>query len=444
MTQGSHCTHAAVFRHIHRHLLMCIVGIVACLAACGGDTPQGPSPIASGLSEVASVSASFSPGSVTMRRAHGQGANRAMYDLAGTVTFRDDGGVGFRIVSLEIELEDERGSIDHQVVPVDVSIEPGGASSHPLPASISLPMGRDPVRLRVRAAGLDRGGQRRLTAAAEAALVVADAPTLAPTLIAGGEVTFVGAGDIADCATPGAQATARLLDTIPGEVFTLGDNVYPTAEMEYLAKCYEPTWGRHKARTHPVVGNHDWGGIDYGAAHFRYFGSNAGPRRGWYSFEMGAWHIIAINSNVSSGVDSAQYAWVRADLAAHPSRCTLAMWHHPRFSSGPNGSTPEMQPMWSLLNSGGVDVVLSGHDHLYERFAKQDHEGVPTPRGMRSFVVGTGGASVYGPQLVKPNSEVRGSAWGVLKLSLRGDDYSWDFVPVAGSTFRDSGRDTCR
>ena len=441
MLQGPGRTHSTALRHLHRYVLTCVVGVVACFSACGGDTPQGPTPIASAQTDAANVTTSLSPGPLTMRRAQSQGQNRASFELTGTVTFRDEGGAGFRIVSVELDLEDERGSIGRQTFPVELAIEPGGTSSYPLPESISLPMGRDPVRLRVRASGLDRGGQRRMTTAGEARLVVAESQTLGPAGLGGGEVTFVGAGDIADCTAAGSQATARLLDGIPGEVFTLGDNAYPSAEQ--LTKCYEPTWGRHKARTHPVLGNHDWG-ADFGAPYFSYFGANAGPRSGWYSFDVGAWHILALNSNTSSTPSGAQYAWVQADLAAHPSRCTLAMWHYPRFSSGPNGSTLQMQPIWSLLNNAGVDVVLSGHDHIYERFAKQDHEGMPTPRGMRSFVVGTGGTHLYGPQVVQPNSEVRGAVWGVLKLSLRADDYSWEFVPVPGSTFRDSGRDTCR
>jgi hypothetical protein len=421
------------------YLVWCLAAVAATVAACGGNTAQSPTPV-SAPADVPSVSATLTP--VTLRPAPAAAPSRASFALLGSVTFRDEGGTGFRVESLEIDLVDEDGPVERLTFGLDLLIEPGGTAVYPLPDSVSLPMGRKPIRLRVRGAGTDRSGRRRMTTAGEAPLEVAETPVFSPAA-AGGEVTFVGAGDIADCALPAAQATARLLDGIPGEVFTLGDHTYPSGEREFFRTCYDPSWGRHKARTYPVLGNHDWG-VEYGAPYFEYFGGRAGPRSGWYSFELGAWHVLVLNSNTSLSPNGAQYAWAKADLAAHPSRCTLAMWHHPRFSSGPNGNTPEMQPFWSLLNNAGVDLVLSGHEHMYERFAKQDHEGVPTPRGMRQFVVGTGGTRLAGTQAARPNSEARGFAWGVLKLSLRPDDYSWEFVSVPGSSFRDAGTDTCR
>jgi hypothetical protein len=254
----------------------------------------------------------------------------------------------------------------------------------------------------------------------------------------------VGAGDIAVCDSLGASETARLLATISGDVFTLGDNTYPSGTAESFAACYEPTWGRQRHRTHPNPGNHDWD-VNAGAPYFAYFGAAAGPPGlGYYSFNLGAWHVLSLNSNVSAAPGSRQYEWVRNDLALNETPCALAYWHHPLFSSGPNGNIPTMSHLWRLLDEAGVDVVLSGHDHQYERFAPQDADGHPTPSGIRQFVVGTGGASHYGVAAPQVNSEVRESqSWGVLKLTLRSDRYDWEFVPVEGRSFRDFGSASC-
>ncbi len=264
------------------------------------------------------------------------------------------------------------------------------------------------------------------------------------------EVVLVGAGDIASCTSTGDEATANLLDGIAGTVFTVGDNVYPNGTATEFANCYGPSWGRHKARTRPAPGNHDYNTTG-AAGYYGYFGAAAGePGKGYYSYELGAWHIVAINSNCAAvggcGAGSAQEQWLRQDLAAHPQACTLAYWHHPLFTSdSSHGNATSMRPIWQALYDHGADVVLAGHAHNYERFAPQDPNGVADPaRGIRQFVVGTGGASLRRFGAIKPNSEVRNAdTYGVLKLTLHPTSYQWEFVPEAGKIFTDSGSAAC-
>lgn len=257
--------------------------------------------------------------------------------------------------------------------------------------------------------------------------------------------TIAAAGDIAMCGPPEVEATARLIDDIPATVLALGDLAYPAGSARDFATCYDPTWGRHRGRTRPAPGNHDYQTAN-GAPYYDYFGQNAGPAgRGYYSFREGAWLMVSLNSNVPAGADSAQAAWLRSTLSEDSGPCTLAYWHHPLFSSGPNGSSPVMREMWRILQEGGADVVLVSHDHLYERFAPQDAAGRSDPvAGMRQFTVGTGGAYLYAPRAIMPNSEIIGSEHGVLRMTLKANSYDWQFVPIAGKTFRDSGSATCR
>jgi hypothetical protein len=266
-----------------------------------------------------------------------------------------------------------------------------------------------------------------------------------PPSIPGLVETFVGAGDIGWCGLPGAALTAALLDGIGGTVFTAGDNAYPTGSTRDYAECYAPTWGRHKSRTRPAPGNHDYE-TPGAAGYFAYFGVAAGaPGFGYYGYQLGSWHIIALNSEISAFPGSPQLEWLRAELAARPARCALAYFHTPVFGSGSNGGNTHMQAAWTVLYAAGVDVIVNGHSHSYERFAPQDPDGRPDPsRGIRQFVVGTGGAELTGFAATRPNSEVRNSGtWGVLKLTLRGDGYEWEFVPVAGQTFSDRGAGMC-
>jgi 3',5'-cyclic AMP phosphodiesterase CpdA len=254
---------------------------------------------------------------------------------------------------------------------------------------------------------------------------------------------FVGAGDIALCTADGnPEATARLLDAIGGTVFALGDNAYMSGTAEEYRDCYDRTWGRHRIRTRPVPGNHEYESPQ-AAPYFDYFGFNAGPHGlGYYSFNLGAWHLVALNSNVAVSAGSAQAAWLRADLAANRARCTLAYWHHPRFSSGRHGNEARMRDFWQILYEAGADIVLSAHDHTYERFAPQDPEGFPdNEHGIRQFVAGTGGARPSAFVNIGPNSEARLATLGVLKLTLSGSGYDWEFISVSGPG--DSGSGSC-
>jgi calcineurin-like phosphoesterase family protein len=259
------------------------------------------------------------------------------------------------------------------------------------------------------------------------------------------DAVLVGAGDIASCISTGDEATARLLDAIPGTVFTLGDNVYMSRKGRNPFPCYHSSWGRHKARTRPVPGNHEYEG-HYSDAYFDYFGGAAGERRkGYYSYDVGGWHIIALNSMIDTDRSSQQGRWLSSDLEKNRHFCTLAYFHHPRFSSGPNPRSDQAVQLWNALSDAGVDVVISGHDHIYERFAPMGADGKRDDRGgMRQFIVGTGGYSHYKIRRSARNSEVRhNGTFGVIKLTLHSRDYDWEFVPVRGGRFKDSGSSKC-
>ena len=263
---------------------------------------------------------------------------------------------------------------------------------------------------------------------------------------------LVGAGDIASCDDlTGAYATAKLIEKISGTVFAVGDLAYPNGSDEDFAKCYQPTWGRFKDRTRPAPGNHEYHS-DGASAYNRYFGATAGdPEKGYYSYDLGTWHVLALNSECAhvGGCDAAspEGKWLREDLAQHPAGCTLAYFHKPLFSSGgAHGNNLLMKPLWDALYHAGADLVINGHDHNYERFAPQDPDGKADPKhGIREFVVGSGGKNSHravGP--AEPNSEVRnGDTFGVLKLTLHAKSYDWEFVPEAGKTFTDSGTGAC-
>jgi hypothetical protein len=263
------------------------------------------------------------------------------------------------------------------------------------------------------------------------------------------DAVLVGAGDIAGCNNPGDEATAALLDQIPGTVFTAGDNVYPSGTLGLYSQCYEPSWGRHKSRTRPALGNHEYDS-NGSTGHFDYFGAAAGPAGGYYSYDLGTWHVVVLNSNCQfvggCQAGSPQEQWLRADLAASAADCTLAIWHHPRFTSGTfHRSDPTMAPFWQALYDAGAEVVVSGHEHFYERLGPMNASGVADPSfGLRSFVIGTGGFSHYGFGTALPTSEVRNAdTFGVLKFTLRAGGYDWQFVPEAGKTFTDLGSGTC-
>jgi Ca2+-binding RTX toxin-like protein len=261
---------------------------------------------------------------------------------------------------------------------------------------------------------------------------------------------FFGIGDATHCRQ---KYTSDLL--VGGgytAVLPLGDNQYDSGSLSDYQASYDPSWGRVKSITRPVPGNHEPGTA---SGYFDYFngsGKSSGPAgergKGYYSFDVGAWHLIALNSNcarVPCGSGSAQERWLRADLAAHPNLCTLAYWHHPRFSSGHDGNNTSMQAIWQDLYNAGVEIGLSGHSHNYERFAPQNATGrLDRAGGVRQFVVGTGGAFFTGLNSAKPNSEVRqNNTYGVLRLTLGATGYGWKFVPEAGKSFSDSGAGSC-
>ncbi|MEA4909915.1 MAG: alkaline phosphatase [Chloroflexi bacterium] len=274
-------------------------------------------------------------------------------------------------------------------------------------------------------------------------------PTATPTATPQPAV-LIGAGDIAICGQDGDDLTADLLAANPGEVFTAGDNNDENGTLFEYERCFDPSWGRFKDRMHPSPGNHDYN-VDYAADYFTYFGEAAGqPRQGWYSYDLGGWHIVSINSNCPWLIggcvsDSPQAQWLREDLEAHPAQCTLAYWHHPIWSSGLAGSSFWLGDLYQILYEHGAEVVVNGHDHDYERFAPQDPSGnLDEANGIRAFVVGTGGVSLRPFDKPLPNSEVRSwDSYGVIKFTLYPDRYEWEFIPVEGGQFTDSGSGTC-
>ncbi|MDZ5623345.1 DNRLRE domain-containing protein [Nocardioides sp. HM23] len=257
---------------------------------------------------------------------------------------------------------------------------------------------------------------------------------------------IVGAGDIATAGS-GDTKTAALINALPdAAVYTTGDNSQGNGTAEEFAAHYEPSWGVFKARTRPVPGNHDYktpGATGY----YDYFGPLAGPSGlGYYSYDIGEWHLVALNSEITMAKGSAQEVWLRNDLALSTKPCTLAYWHRPLYTSGATHKPAiATRPLFRALYDNNAEVVLNGHNHQYERFAPMDPFGVPdATRGIRQFVVGTGGASHYAFGTVQPNSEVRDNvAYGVLKLTLRAASYDWEFIPIAGQTFTDSGSGAC-
>jgi hypothetical protein len=265
----------------------------------------------------------------------------------------------------------------------------------------------------------------------------------------GAPIILLGAGDIGNCSLPGAAKTSDLLVGQPGLIFTAGDNAYEDGTAANYADCYAPTWGRVLDRTIlPAAGNHDW--VTPDAAGYRgYFGAKAAPQGvTWYSTDLGSWHVIVLDSNCTfiGGCDDAspEGLWLKNDLRASSAFCTLAIWHHPRFSSGEHGDDLAVTPFWDQLHAAGAELVINGHDHNYERFAPQDPSGkVERPGGLREIVVGTGGAELRTFKAQAPNSEFReAGVYGVLRLTLLPANYEWKFLPV-DSDIADSGSTPC-
>jgi hypothetical protein len=274
-------------------------------------------------------------------------------------------------------------------------------------------------------------------------------PITSTPIITGEAAVLLAAGDIASCSSSGDEATAALLDGLPGTIATLGDNAYESGSKTEFTNCFSPSWGKFVSRIRPAPGNHEYQ-TSGAAGYYDYFGRAAGdPAKGYYSYELGSWHVVVLNSNCSKvggcGAGSAQEKWLRADLAAHPNSCKLAYFHHPLFSSGEHGNNTAIAPLWRALMDYRTTVVLSGHDHDYERFAPQDANGAATPSGIRQFIVGTGGKSHYPITSVRQNSQVHNdTTYGVLKLTLNPSAYAWEFIPVDGGSFVDVGAESCK
>jgi acid phosphatase type 7 len=282
-------------------------------------------------------------------------------------------------------------------------------------------------------------------------------PSSTPTITASPTpepAVLVGAGDIVECGEPSAGETAALLGEVIHEhpnaqIFTAGDNQYESGSSLEFSKCFVPTWGQFQDRIHPSLGNHEYK-TDGAGGYFGYFGQAAGdPNLGYYSYDLGAWHIIALNSNCAyiggCGPSSLEIKWLRDDLSSHTNKCTLAYWHNPRWSSGLAGSDPGMDTFWRTLKEYNADVVVVGHDHDYERFSPLDASGKPDPdHGVREFVVGTGGGYQRPFNKILPNSEAHVTGvFGVIKFTLYSDRYQWEFIPVPGQAFHDSGSGVC-
>ena len=246
-------------------------------------------------------------------------------------------------------------------------------------------------------------------------------------------------GDIGSCNVESDDAVGKLVKSIGGTVAVLGDLAYESGSDQEFQDCFDPTWGPIKNRLRPAPGNHEYNTSD-AAGYFDYFGSTAGqPGEGWYAYDLGGWHVVVLNSNcndVACEPGSAQLSWLHADLAAAQAPCLLAYWHHPRWSSGRHGSNRDVQPFWDELQAAGVDVILNGHDHDYERVEVA---------GVRQFVVGTGGRSLYTfPGGPLSTTVVRSDqAYGALRLELSAGSYSWDFLSLGNTGFTDSGSGTC-
>jgi hypothetical protein len=270
----------------------------------------------------------------------------------------------------------------------------------------------------------------------------------------GGSAVLLAAGDIAECDHEGDEATAKILADYPqATIQTLGDNAYQHGTAEEFEQCYDPTWGQFKDRTMPATGNHDEA-TKNAQGYSDYFGSQGGPYdKYYYSYDLGAWHVVVLNSDCwrvdGCDIDDPQAEWLRKDLEQHDAFCTLAVWHRPPFSSGRYGDpedTARVRPLWRVINEEGVDVLLTGHEHSYERFAPMDADGKrDDTQGVRLFVVGTGGGNLrdFENDPLTTTEARQDDTWGVLKLDLKPSSYDWEFLPVAGSSFSDSGTGSC-
>lgn len=252
-------------------------------------------------------------------------------------------------------------------------------------------------------------------------------------------VNLIAVGDIGECGSPAVEQTARLVDGIDGHLVLAGDLAYMQGSMRNFLDCFDPSWGVHRRRWRPTPGNHEYV-TPFAAGYFAYFGEIAGE--GFYAFRAGNWLVLMLNSNIDAGPSSAQYAFAQSEIMAHPTHCAMAVWHHPLFSSGQNGNNLMMRDLYDSLHRQGVDVIVAAHDHLYERFGKQNADGRSDGGGIRQFIVGTGGAQLYDFHRMAPNSQVRIRTHGVLRFTLNPTNYDWAFISTSGA-IEDFGTDTC-
>jgi hypothetical protein len=415
-----------------------VLGLVsaACLAAaCGSDsTPASPTPAPPASSAAVTVQVSPVP-LVAVLDPSGAGD---LYRVTANLSFQETGGKAARITALKVTVSSTAMPAWTSTVRTEVSIPVAakGSAVYTLPTTFEAAAADPAARWLLEVTAADEGGLAVTVAPLQVALTVPPRPVA--------DAVFVGAGDVDGCGRLEPEATAKLLDRIPGTVFVAGDATYPSGTMATYTNCYGPTWGRHLWRTFAVPGNHDYQS-DGGASFYAYFGSSAGPAGlGYYNHTLGSWHVIMVNSNLAAQAGTPQYEWVRAKLMESSAACTVAVWHHPLFSSGTNGSNAYMRDMFNLMFQYGVDIVVNGDDHTYERFAPQDANGRANARGIRQFVAGTGGYALYDRGQTKANSEVfENKTYGVLKLTLKSGSYDWEFVPIDGQTFRDSGSGSC-
>jgi hypothetical protein len=270
-------------------------------------------------------------------------------------------------------------------------------------------------------------------------------PTTPEIPIGTGSAVVTAIGDVGWCGSPGMAQVARLLQDISGQILLAGDLAYMNGRIEEFRNCFDPDFGRFRSRFRPALGNHEWDGGMRGDGYFQYFGDAAGPgRRGYYSFRAATWLVLMLNSSEPAASNSAQYLWVRDELRTNPTRCALAVWHHPYVSSGPNGPNPFMRDMWQLLQDNNAEVVVTAHDHFYERFGPQDFAYLPDrDKGIRQFIAGSGGAPLYHAVSRFPNSEALVEAFGALKLTLNPMSYDWEFIDARTSAVTDRGTTQC-
>jgi len=413
--------------------ILLLATAVHAAAACGNSAPATPTPAPA--TPLAAVTVTVAPAALAAVPDPDGAAGRCR--VAAALTFTETAGRAARVSALAVTIESAgvppaAGWTTTIRTDVSIALEAKGSAAYTLPVAFDAGAADPSARWKLDVTAADQDGRPITVAPVQTTVSVPTPP--------GADAVFVGASDVDSCDRQEPELTARLLDRIPGTVFTAGDNVYPSGTLANYEACYGPRWGRHLARTVAVPGNHDYY-ADRGASYFAYFGP-AGL--GYSSFTLGAWHVIMMNSQLTMRAGSAQHEWLRQDLAASNAACTIAVWHDPLFSSGENGNSPFVRDAWRLLVEAGADVVVNGHDHTYERFAPQDENGRANARGLRQFVVGTGGYPLYSLGTRQPNSQVfENHTFGVLKLTLKAGSYDWEFVPIDGQSFRDAGSGPC-